>query len=56
MIKLSLILLCLILVPETFGAYCNGKPGQYYVNNEPIWKSEPRLIKSHQYGKLYEVG
>jgi hypothetical protein len=37
-------------------AYCHGKPGEYYVNNLPIWKGNPRLLKTHKYGKLYDVG
>lgn len=45
---------CLVCVG--FSAYCNGKPGPYYVNNEPIWKGEPRLVKTHKYGKLFEIG
>lgn len=31
--NLLIILLGLLLVANVLGAYCNGKPGQYYVNN-----------------------
>lgn len=50
------ILLVACLLYCGFSAYCNGKPGPYYVNNEPIWKEQPRLVKTHKYGKLFEIG
>lgn len=50
------ILLVACLVAACLGAYCNGKPGAYEINNEPVWRGEPRLIKTHKFGKLYEVG
>ena len=50
------ILLIACLVTISIGAYCNGKPGQYFVNNEPIWKQQPRLVKTHKFGKLFEIG
>lgn len=53
---LLLILPTLLLAYAVSAAYCNGKPGQRYVNNEPIWSGEPRLLKKHQYGQLYEIG
>lgn len=52
----SLTLLALILLvsmPVFECAYCHGKPGAYFVNNEPIWKQSPRFLKSHKYGKLF---
>ncbi len=50
------ILLLILLTYYGFCAYCNGKPGPYYVNNEPIWKETPRLVKTHKHGKLFEIG
>lgn len=44
------------LLQSGLSAYCNGKPGPYYVNNELIWKEQPRLVKTHKHGKLYEIG
>jgi hypothetical protein len=54
--KLYILLIISSLLYCGFSAYCNGKPGPYYVNNEPIWKEEPRLIKTHKFGKLFEIG
>jgi hypothetical protein len=51
--KLYILLIISILLYCGFSAYCNGKPGPYYVNNEQIWKEEPRLIKTHKFGKLF---
>ena len=53
---ISILLLLLALTNAVLSAYCNGKPGQYYVNNEPIWQGQPKLLKKHQYGQLYEIG
>jgi isopenicillin-N N-acyltransferase-like protein len=54
------LLICLLFVTLNIfisqSAYCHGKPGQYYNNSEPIWKDTPRLIKTHKFGKLYEIG
>ena len=50
------ILLILAILPSIQSAYCHGKPGDYHVNQEPIWKSQPRHIQSHKYGHLYEIG
>lgn len=50
---LLIILLALALVQQASTAYCHGKPGNYNVNNEPIWQEEPRLLKKHAYGQLY---
>ena len=36
--KLYILLVIASLVACGLAAYCNGKPGQKYVNNEPIWK------------------
>lgn len=46
----------MLLVQWCENAYCNGKPGQYYTNSEPIWKEKSRLLKKHQYGQLHEIG
>ena len=53
---LLIILLALALAQAALAAYCNGKPGQRYVNSEQIWNEQPRLLKKHQYGLLYEIG
>jgi hypothetical protein len=53
---LLIILLALLLIQLTLSAYCNGKPGQKYLNKEPVWNEQPRLLKKHQYGLLYEIG
>lgn len=53
---LLIILLGLLLVELTLCAYCNGKPGNYYVNNEPIWSEKSLLLKRHQYGELHQIG
>lgn len=45
-----------ILAQEVCSAYCNGKPGPYYMNNHTIWKEQPRFIAAHKHGKLYEIG
>lgn len=54
--KLLIPLVLSILVYTSLTAYCHGKPGDYLVNNEPVWKGEPKLIRTHEYGKLYEIG
>jgi hypothetical protein len=53
---LLIILLGLALAGTVQGAMCHGKPGNYYVNDEAIWSEEPRLLKKHQYGQLFEIG
>lgn len=53
--KLVIILL-LALAHHIHAAYCHGKPGPYYVNDQPIWDEEPRLLRKHQYGQLFEIG
>jgi isopenicillin-N N-acyltransferase-like protein len=50
----TLILLMLVLGIEN--AFCHGKPQSYYVNNETIWTGQPKLLRSHPHGKLYEIG
>lgn len=55
----SIILLSLVFflhLQLTTSAYCHGSPKEYFVNNEPVWKEEPHLIRAHKYGKLYEIG
>ena len=52
----SIFLLVLSLLVVSEGTHCHGKPTQYYVNEEPIWTAEPRLLRTHQNGKLYEIG
>jgi len=55
--KQSLIILSvLLLVQVTFGAYCHGKPGNYYTNEQPIWSGEPVLLGKHKYGQLFQIG
>ena len=53
---LLIFLLALLATQLTHAAYCNGKPGQKYINNEPIWNGQPKLLKKYQYGQLYEIG
>lgn len=36
--------------------HCHGRPGQYYVNEQPVWTSQPTLLRTHKNGKLYEIG
>lgn len=50
-----LILLAVFLVSAS-AAYCHGKPDKKLINEEPIWSAQPRLLKKHQYGQLYEIG
>jgi hypothetical protein len=50
---LLIILLAALLLQAALSAYCNGKPGKYYVNDQPIWGSsgeQSTLIKKHKYG------
>ena len=54
--KSLLIILLAISLASVEAAYCHGKPGNNYTNNEPIWSDQPRLLKKHQYGQLYEIG
>ena len=54
--KLLIILLLLAVVKVSHSAYCHGNPGKYYENNEPVWNDEPKLLKKHQYGQLFEIG
>ena len=49
------LLFCLIFELGTT-AMCHGKPGQKFVNKEPVWKGQPRLLRSHTHGKLFEIG
>ena len=52
-----LIIFALILcgwIGET--AYCHGKPGDRLTNEEPVWTGTPKLLRTHKYGKLYEIG
>ncbi len=51
--KTLLIILLAGLLQVCSPAYCNGKPGKYYVNEEPIWQEQPRLLSKHKYGQLY---
>lgn len=53
---LLIILLVGACVQLASSAYCHGKPGNYYVNNEPIWSGQSTLIKKHQYGELHQIG
>lgn len=47
---LSIILSLLLIIQVVHTAYCNGKPKDYFVNNQPIWKGNGKLIKTNQYG------
>lgn len=51
--SLLIILLNLLLISLVNNAYCNGKPGQYYTNEEPIWGGDSKLLKHHKYGQLH---
>lgn len=51
-----LILLVGVFLQSAVGAYCNGKPGAYYVNDEPIWAGKSTLLKKHKYGELHQIG
>lgn len=53
---LLIILLALLLAERALCAYCNGKPKDYFVNNEPIWAGNSQLLKRHQYGELHQIG
>lgn len=53
---LLIILLEVLLAACVLGAYCNGKPGQYYVNNEPLWEGKSTFVKKHAYGELHHIG
>jgi hypothetical protein len=53
---LLIILLNLLLLSLVNNAYCNGKPGQYFINEEPIWNGDSKLVKHHRYGQLHEIG
>lgn len=48
--NLLIILLEVLLAASVLGAYCNGKPDQYYVNNQPIWEGKSTFVKKHAYG------
>lgn len=48
--------LMFILVATALAAECHGQPGSRVINHNPTWKGEPRLLKVHSHGKLYEVG
>ena len=55
----SLILFTLaiaLLLQLSLSAYCHGSPKEYFINNEPVWKEDPQLIKAHKFGKLYQIG
>ena len=54
--SLLIILLVLAFAWTSLNAYCNGKPGQYYTNDEPIWDGEHKLLGKHKYGQLFEIG
>ena len=51
-----IILSLLLLVQVAFGAYCNGKPGDYLTNDLPIWNEQPVLLAKHKYGQLFQIG
>lgn len=53
---LLIILLGILFAQPSTSAYCNGKPGNYYVNNEPIWSEKPTMVQRHQYGELHHIG
>lgn len=46
----------LALLAVGLAAYCNGKPGAPHNNTSPIWKGTPKLLKTVENGKLYEIG
>ena len=48
-----LLLISLVIVSNT--AECHGNPGQKQVNLLPIWKGEPKHIRSHPNGNLYSI-
>ncbi len=59
MVKKFIVLVTIMVILNVYyteSAYCHGSPGQYYVNNEPIWRGSPRLVMQHKFGKLYDIG
>lgn len=54
--RLTQILLLLSIIYVSSSAECHGNPGQKQVNLLPIWRGEPKHIKSHPNGKLYSIG
>jgi hypothetical protein len=46
----------LMLIGCVLAAECHGQPGARAINHNPTWSGEPRLLKTHKYGKLFEVG
>jgi hypothetical protein len=53
---LLIILLGAVFLQTVLAAYCNGKPGKYLINDEPIWSGKSTPIKKHQYGELHRIG
>jgi hypothetical protein len=44
------------IIVIALSAECHHDPGPHSTNLNPIWKGEPKFIKSHSHGKLYEIG
>ena len=52
--KIVLVALLLsLLFNFASAAFCHGKPGEKFVNNEPVWRDQPRLLRTHSHGKLF---
>jgi hypothetical protein len=49
------IFLSLVMV-VVLSAYCHSKPGGIHNNTNPVWTGPHKLLRSGQYGKLYEIG
>lgn len=49
-------ILLLTVIGLSLSAECHGSPGDPAINLNPIWRGEPQLVKTHKYGKLFEVG
>lgn len=49
-------LLLALFISASIAAYCHGNPGAPHLNNNQIWKAQPRLLRKSTYGKLYEIG
>jgi isopenicillin-N N-acyltransferase-like protein len=50
------VLLGFALIAFVLSAECHGQPGARVINHNPTWTGQPRLLKIHPHGKLFEVG
>jgi len=45
-----------LVMVAVLSAHCSSIPGAIHNNTNPIWSGTHKLLKTGQYGKLYEVG